>query len=594
MLESLRKNQKWIIWFIAVVFILGMAVMGVSEVFYPKPYVGKIYGKKVLFQDYDKMLRQFISQQMQQNPDMEMDDQTYQRMSDQYWERFVNQKIMEKQIKRYHIKVTDNDVLDKLKNDPPAELQYNPQFQTNGVFDKQKYMSLLTTNEEFASMLESYIRESLPYEKLEDKIKSLAKVVDDSARIEYIAKNEKVTGKLIYFDYNNIPAETVSEKEIKDYYEANKEKDYKKEASAKYKYVKFALVPSKDDAAQAKVEIDNIYNDLLSGQDFAELAKSYSQDPGSASRGGDLGFFAKGSMVTEFSDVAFSLPVGQVSQPFKTSFGWHILKVTGKKTNEKGEPEVQASHILISLKASEKTKMEVRDKAEEFYELANKEGIEKAAKTMNIKVEETMDFDEKAQAIPMLGRYPHLVKVAFKKGVGHLEKPVKIYDGSYMVAEVSSKQGKHFEDFNNVKDPIKFKLDRQKRIAKAAQMAEDFAKKATPDKYFEMAAAEGWKVIDFTDVNEEASIPEIGLNKDLNKALLALNTNQTSQVIKTENGAFIGFASIRTKADMNVWNTDKAKLTEEYRTRKQNQFYSEWYRKVREEAKVEDLRYLYY
>ena len=99
MLESLRKNQKWIIWFIAVVFILGMAVMGVSEVFYPKPYVGKIYGKKVLFQDYDKMLRQFISQQMQQNPDMEMDDQTYQRMSDQYWERFVNQKIMEKQIK---------------------------------------------------------------------------------------------------------------------------------------------------------------------------------------------------------------------------------------------------------------------------------------------------------------------------------------------------------------------------------------------------------------------------------------------------------------------------------------------------------------
>ncbi len=594
MLESLRKNQKWIIWFISVVFILGMAVMGISEVFYPKPYVGKIYGKKILFQDYDKLLRQYISQQMQQNPNMEMDDQTYQRISDEFWQRFVYQKVMEKQLKRYHIKVTDNDVLNKLKNDPPAELQYNPQFQTNGAFDKQKYMSLLTTNEEFASMLESYIRESLPYEMLEKKIKSLAKVVDDSARIEYIAKNDKVSGKLIYFDYNNIPAVTVSEKEIKDYYESHKDKEFKKEASAKYKFVKFTLAPSKDDAAQSKIEIDNIYNDLKNGQDFAELAKSYSQDPGSAARGGDLGYFGKGAMVGEFEQAAFSMAVGQVSAPFKTSFGWHILKVTGKKTNDKGEPEVQASHILISLKASEKTKMEVREKADEFYALADKQGIDKAAKSMNLQVEETMEFDENAQAIPMLGRYPHLVKVAFKKGVGHLEKPVKIYDGSFIVSEVSSKLGKHFDDFNNVKDPIKFKLDREKRIAKAAQMADAFAKKTTPDKYFELAAAEGWKVIDYADVNTEASIAEIGLNKDLNKGLLALNTNQTSSVIKTQDGAFIAYAAIRTKADMNAFNADKARLTEEYRSRKENQFYSEWYRKVMEDAKVEDLRYMYY
>ncbi len=594
MLESLRKNQKWIIWFIAVVFILGMAVMGISEIFYPKPYVGKIYGKKILFQDYDKALRQYISQQQAQNPDMEIDDQTYQRMSDEYWQRFVTQKIMEKQLKRYNVKVTDSDVLNKLQNEPPAELMSYPQFQTNGVFDKQKYMTLLTSNEQFANELETYFRSSLPYELLEKKVKSTAKIVDDSARIEYIAKNDFASGRLIYFDYNKVPTEEIKDDELKAYYEKNKEKDYKKESSAKFKFVRFDLNPSKEDISIAKEEIDRIYQDLQSGQDFAELAKSYSQDPGSASRGGDLGFFGKGSMVPEFANAAFSTPVGQYSQPFKTNFGWHIVKVTGQKKNDKGEPEVQASHILISIKASEKTKMDVRDKADEFHALAEDKGIVKAAEAMKLKIDETMPFDEKAQAIPSIGRYPHLIKLAFKKNVGYLEKPLKIYNGSYVVCELSEKKGKHFEDFNMVKDAIRFKLDKEKRLAKANALAEEFAKKSAPEQYFANAEAEGWRVIDFAQINNETSLPEIGLNKDLNIAILALNPNQYSKVIKTENGIFIAFASERIKPDMNVWNRDKVKLIEEYKMKKQNAFYSDWYRKVMEEAKVEDLRYLYY
>jgi len=593
MLEGLRKNQKWVIFATAIVFILGMAVMGVQSTFAPKPYVGKIYGKKILVSDYDKQLKQYIQQYQQQNPDTNIDDQTIQRLSEEFWQRFVTQTVMDKQLKRYHIKVSDNDVLDKIKNNPPQELQYNPNFQTNGVFDKQKYMNLLTTNEEFAKNLEQYVRASLPYELLEAKVKKEAKVVDDSARIDYIAKNDFVSGKVINFDYNKLPEENVTDAEIKAYYEKNKEKEYKKEASCKLKFVRISVEPSQQDISQAKLDVDDIYKEVLAGKDFAELAKTYSQDPGSAQRGGDLGYFAQGAMIPEFDKVVFSLPVGSVSAPFKTMFGWHIVKVTGKKNNDKGQPEVQASHILVQIKASDKTRSDAKIKAEDLYTLADDQGIDKAAKQMNLKVELSPEFDKKAEYIPMIGRFPHLVTVAFKKRVGFVEKPLKLQDG-FVVVEVAEKLGKHYDELANVKEAIKFNLSKEKRIAKAAAIANAFAKKATPDKYLAMAAAEGWSVVEFNNINVEGSLPEIGLNKDLNNALLKLNAGQTSGVIKTDKGSYIAVCTVRAKPDMNAWNRDKAKLIQDYRNQKENQYYSEWYRKVMEEAKVEDLRYLYY
>ncbi len=89
---------------------------------------------------------------------------------------------------------------------------------------------------------------------------------------------------------------------------------------------------SPEDAAAAKVTIDSLYTVLTQGADFAELAKKYSEDPGSAARGGDLGWFGRGAMVAEFDSVAFALPDGGLSNPFATSFGYHIIKRNGHKS----------------------------------------------------------------------------------------------------------------------------------------------------------------------------------------------------------------------------------------------------------------------
>jgi peptidyl-prolyl cis-trans isomerase D len=82
---------------------------------------------------------------------------------------------------------------------------------------------------------------------------------------------------------------------------------------------------------------------LKNGSDFAKLARDFSKDTGSAPKGGDLGWFGKGTMVTEFEDAAFSLPIGEVSEPIKSQFGYHIIQVLGRQELPLSETQLQQS-----------------------------------------------------------------------------------------------------------------------------------------------------------------------------------------------------------------------------------------------------------
>src|SRR5262245_3211955 len=113
-------------------------------------------------------------------------------------------------------------------------------------------------------------------------------------------------------------AATTDDAMKKVYEEASKQISGEEEVHARH-----ILVETEDDAKAVKAELDK-------GADFAELAKKKSKDPG-ASDGGDLGFFTKDQMVPEFSQVAFSLEPGKVSDPVKSQFGWHIIKVEEKR-----------------------------------------------------------------------------------------------------------------------------------------------------------------------------------------------------------------------------------------------------------------------
>src|SRR3954464_13264300 len=146
------------------------------------------------------------------------------------------------------------------------------------------------------------------------------------------------------------------------YEEASKQITGEQEVHARH-----ILVESEDEAKAIKAELDK-------GGDFAELAKKKSKDPG-ASDGGDLGFFTKDQMVPEFSAVAFTLEPGKVSDPVKSQFGWHVIKVEEKRARkapdfEQVKPQIetyvtrkaQADYVA---KLRQAAKVERLDKAED-------------------------------------------------------------------------------------------------------------------------------------------------------------------------------------------------------------------------------------
>ncbi|WRP07468.1 peptidylprolyl isomerase [Rossellomorea aquimaris] len=113
---------------------------------------------------------------------------------------------------------------------------------------------------------------------------------------------------------------SISDDQIKEYFEANKDTF----AQAEQIEASHILVEDEKTAQEVKKKLDD-------GGDFAELAKEYSTDTSNAESGGELGYFAKGEMVTEFDEKAFAMKKGEISEPVKTEFGYHIIKVTDKK-----------------------------------------------------------------------------------------------------------------------------------------------------------------------------------------------------------------------------------------------------------------------
>nr|WP_285890942.1 peptidylprolyl isomerase [Mesobacillus subterraneus] len=176
-------------------------------------------------------------------------------------------------------------------------------------------------DEELAKLQESYGGEEAFAAALEQNQVSMDKIRED---IEVYLLAEKMIGASI----------DVSEEEMKTYFKENKDSfDQKEQVKASH-----ILVEDEATAKKVKEELDN-------GKDFAELAKEYSTDTSNADKGGDLGYFGKGEMAEEFENAAFALEISAISEPVKTEFGYHIIKLVDKKAAKTAKFDDQKDKI---------------------------------------------------------------------------------------------------------------------------------------------------------------------------------------------------------------------------------------------------------
>jgi peptidyl-prolyl cis-trans isomerase len=224
---------------------------------------------------------------------------------DQLLESMVEDKIISKEVKNLALKVDD------------AAIDANVQQYTQSINSAPAVKKYFTDNKLDTNFI---------------KVMSTKDLVKAALEKDFTDKNQ------------------VTQAEIDAYYDKNKEEFSSDQIRASHILIKtvnndLSDMP-KDKVEAAKKQIDEIYERAVAGEDFAELAKQYGQD-GTKDKGGDLGYFSKGDMVKEFSDAAFSLNVGEISKPIKTQFGYHIIKLTDKKT---GNVDVaQAKEYVKSL-----------------------------------------------------------------------------------------------------------------------------------------------------------------------------------------------------------------------------------------------------
>jgi peptidyl-prolyl cis-trans isomerase D len=270
-----------------------------------------------------------------------------------------------------------------------------------------------------------------------------ANAVPETRKIEYVS-----------FDASNLPGgkPQISDADVLAYYNAHKDQYQVKEQS-KVRHILIA-VPAGSDAktdAAAKAKAEDILKQIRSGGNFADLASKNSDDPGSKTQGGELGWLDPGKTVPEFDKAAFSLPVGQTSDLIKTQFGYHILQVEDKKTAhlrplEEVKPEIVPVLEQQRVGAAEQTF------ASALAADAKKNGLEKAAASKGLHAV-TTDFVAKDGVIAGLADGSPLLTQAFSVVKGADPAAVATGDG-FAVFQVTDVKPAHAPEFADYKSHI--------------------------------------------------------------------------------------------------------------------------------------------
>ena len=366
--------------------------------------------------------------------------------------------------------------------------------------------------------------------------------------------------------------------------------NYKNKMKSGDNYINAAhiLVRGEDQEAQKKAE--DLYDQIQKGADFSELATNESQDPGSAARGGNLGWFAKGQMVPEFEKTAFNLKEGTVSKPVKTQFGYHIIKVM-----DKANSKFVVTPLVDNIEPSATTVDIIYNDANDFAYLADKNSFEDEAGILNYNVVETPLFIEDAAAIPGLGVNKAIVKFAFENDPGDVSEVFKVPSG-YAVVKVADEVEPGYQTPEQVKGQITGAVMREKKLDETLGIAKRIKDQLGENGDFQKAK-EIYPAAKYNSVNNmtpNANIPMIGRDYAFLGYALNAEIGTISPALKGDRGSFLIKVTRRTEPDSATFALQKEVLRENLLQQKRNRFFAEWIAGLKDQADIVDERYKFY
>lgn len=312
--------------------------------------VGKINGTSIDARTYQGYVQQTIDNRQRDLPSsLTLEERT--QIEDQVWEQMIENQVLESEYRRRGITVTTDEIVQAIRNSPPADFRNVPEFQTDSQFDISKYQRWLTSSvgAQYLPALEAQYRDQLRRSKLLRVVAADIYLSDAALWEQYRDENETVKiGLTAILPRNVIPDSAVklTDQEVTAYYRSHQD-DFERPRTAFLSYVALPRLTNASDTAAAKARADSARAAILGGEPFADVARRESADSVSAAAGGELGEWTRGNMDPAFDSAAFALPLKKVSEPVLSQFGFHIIEITSRKGDQ-----AKGRHILIPIEIS--------------------------------------------------------------------------------------------------------------------------------------------------------------------------------------------------------------------------------------------------
>ena len=565
-LEIMRKQKRLFAWVFLPVLVIGLVA-------YLIPGVGGVWGQGISISSLARVGDAEISSQELKNAIhrfLRSSQVPYDRkflkmmkIEEEILNQLISREIIVHHGQRLGIDATSHEIQKKILTIPA--------FLEDENFLLNRYKLILSQNGLTVDEFEEGVRFEIVQEKLRHLVTEHLGVSDEEAMAEYRNKHEKAKISYVSFDPGAYAKSVkIQQKESKDYYDQNKEKyrmperrkvhylladkntlksqnqpsesamkayyrknqsDFRLQEEVRASHILFKNTQkSGPEFEQIKRKAETVLNAAKKGKDFAQLAKQYSED-GSASNGGDLGFFGRGRMVPEFENVAFALQVDEISNLVTSQFGFHIIKVLEKQVARTQDFEEVKGFISSSL-SSEKAESNARDLANKAYRRAKENlSFEDIAKELEIRSEVT-PFISPGNPFPSIGSAPELSTKMFSMSIGEISAPVEVPNG-YLLVKLLEVKSSSVPTFSEVEERVKESMTNEKTEEIAKSKANDLVKRVrTGQKFAFVARRFGLKVKLSETFSRNGTLKDLGTSTPLDEFTFSAEINNISDPIR--------------------------------------------------------------
>jgi peptidyl-prolyl cis-trans isomerase D len=563
MMRQMRENTKWIMLIVAVAFVglmvfeWGMDASGRSGAAAAGGELGRVNGEPISYEEYLTVYRN-LYQQQQQAMDAPITTAMNRQIEEAAWDQLVTGRLLQQELRRRGIRVTDDEIRQAALYAPPPELQEAPAFQTDGQFDPAKYQQFLASpalDDQFLRQLESYYRDIIPRSKLFFQNAAGLYVSDAQLWRMWRDANETVTVNYVAFQPDVLVPETevsVSDQQVRDHYNRNRG-NYLRPAQASVRYVALDRTPGPADSAAARQRAVEYRAAIAGGESFDAVAQRAAGDDRTGRFFGDEFTVQRGQSAAELDQAIFATAEGQLTEPVRTQAGYHVIRVESRQ-----QDVAQVRQILVPITLSQAAEDALFDRADALERAADATGLEQAAAQMQLQVR-TAELTPALPILPGVGAADEGVDWAFNQAELGETSGVMEGDQAFYILELVTRRDEGPLSLQEATPTIRAFLLRQARIDRARRMLADAERRAREGGSLEqIAAAHNAQVQQAGPFSRGDFVPGLGRINAAIGASFGLRPGETSPLIEADNQLFLIRSVSREDASRSEWQAQAA------------------------------------